>query len=103
MNGSSRLAVEERASKTALASAQAGEETNSLAMKTDNFPIGVTTNCKRKGGTHGDGNIKIEFNLTRTRRFPRGGGGLQLQFPSVRISEESFVNINSNVNRGGWW
>ena len=35
MDGSSRLAAEERVSKTALASAQVGEETDSLAMKTE--------------------------------------------------------------------
>ena len=66
------------------------------------MPIRVTTNYRGKGSIRGDGSIKIEFNPTK-RRFPRGGGGLQLQFPSVRMGGKSSVNINNNVNRGGWW
>ena len=69
----------------------------------DNMPIRVMTNCRGKGSTRGDGSVEIKFNLTRRRRFPSGGGGLHLQFPSVRMGGETSVNINNNVNRGGWW
>jgi len=65
------------------------------------MPIGVMTNCRGKGGTRGDGSIEIEFNPTRRRRFPRGGGGLQLQFPSVRMGGESFVKIAMSIGEVG--
>ena len=65
------------------------------------MPIRVMTNCRGKGSTRGDGSVKIEFNPTRRKRFPRRGGGLQLQFPIVRMGGKSYVNINNNVNRGG--
>ena len=67
------------------------------------MPIRVTTNYRGKGSIWGDGGVEIEFNLTGRRRFPSGGGGLHLRFPSVRMGGETSININNNVNRGGWW